>query len=296
MASTVERLPPFSSERGCTVWASKPIAWSSFLLGRGTVIESLTIDGAGSAFKMADFSDKVKQLSRLEPNKRCAECNARVSRRLAVPCAALCRVARNCVRAILWGATDYLFLFLFLLFDALQGANYVDLTTHSFVCTACGGMLRGLTPPHRLKGCSMAKFSKEEAIELKAKGNAHNKEQWLAGWDTHNDEVPDKEAVRLCRATFAQLCVQWVCQLMPARGTGTSCRVLSFWARVGGIPSRRVSHQSAALLPSKRRGGGGGGGGGGAFPRGLRGLRGLRHGLLDTHLHAVHCKRRAAVA
>merc|ERR1712062_143431 len=43
-----------------------------------------------------------------------------------------------------------------------RGPTYVDMTIGSFVCTKCSGMLRGITPPHRIKSISMSTFTAEE--------------------------------------------------------------------------------------------------------------------------------------
>ena len=51
-------------------------------------------------------------------------------------------------------------------FDCHQrGPTYANMTIGSFVCTACSGKLRGITPPHRVKSISMASFTADE-IEL----------------------------------------------------------------------------------------------------------------------------------
>nr|XP_012136360.1 PREDICTED: arf-GAP domain and FG repeat-containing protein 1 isoform X3 [Megachile rotundata] len=53
-------------------------------------------------------------------------------------------------------------------FDCHQrGPTYVNMTIGSFVCTSCSGMLRGLTPPHRVKSISMATFTQEEIDFIK---------------------------------------------------------------------------------------------------------------------------------
>ncbi|EFN85603.1 arf-GAP domain and FG repeat-containing protein 1 isoform X1 [Harpegnathos saltator] len=65
-------------------------------------------------------------------------------------------------------------------FDCNQrGPTYVNMTIGSFVCTSCSGMLRGLTPPHRVKSISMATFSQEEIDFIKEHGNEYCKRIWL---------------------------------------------------------------------------------------------------------------------
>eukprot|EP00039_Didymoeca_costata_P017598 m.326529 g.326529 ORF g.326529 m.326529 type:complete len:428 (+) comp16558_c2_seq1:247-1530(+) len=75
-----------------------------------------------------------------------------------------------------------------------RGPNYIDVTAWTFICTDCSGILRGLVPPHRCKGVSMATFKEEEVQELAAKGNAYNKEKYLARWDPDRDgDFPTKK-------------------------------------------------------------------------------------------------------
>ncbi|CAG9858357.1 unnamed protein product [Phyllotreta striolata] len=65
-------------------------------------------------------------------------------------------------------------------FDCNQrGPTYVNVTIGSFVCTKCSGMLRGITPPHRVKSISMATFTNEEIDLLKGRGNDYCKQVWL---------------------------------------------------------------------------------------------------------------------
>ncbi|KAH8409505.1 hypothetical protein KR222_007348 [Zaprionus bogoriensis] len=69
-------------------------------------------------------------------------------------------------------------------FDCGQkGPTYVNMTIGSFVCTRCSGVLRGLTPPHRVKSISMATFTQEELDFLKAHGNELCAKTWLGLWD-----------------------------------------------------------------------------------------------------------------
>ncbi|KAL1491550.1 hypothetical protein ABEB36_012129 [Hypothenemus hampei] len=65
-------------------------------------------------------------------------------------------------------------------FDCGQrGPTYVNVTVGSFVCTKCSGILRGITPPHRLKSISMATFSTEEIDSIRTKGNDYCRNVWL---------------------------------------------------------------------------------------------------------------------
>ncbi|XP_073826474.1 arf GTPase activating protein drongo isoform X3 [Musca autumnalis] len=78
-------------------------------------------------------------------------------------------------------------------FDCGQkGPTYVNMTIGSFVCTRCSGVLRGLTPPHRVKSISMATFTQEEIDFLKAHGNDVCAKTWLGLWDpkraVHQDQ------------------------------------------------------------------------------------------------------------
>ncbi|XP_063702121.1 arf-GAP domain and FG repeat-containing protein 1 isoform X2 [Culicoides brevitarsis] len=80
-----------------------------------------------------------------------------------------------------------------------KGTTYVNSTIGSFVCTTCSGLLRGLTPPHRIKSISMATFTQEEIDFLKAHGNEECAKTWLGLWDAkraikqdHRDFMIDK--------------------------------------------------------------------------------------------------------
>lgn len=69
-------------------------------------------------------------------------------------------------------------------FDCNQiGPTYVDVTIGSFVCTKCSGLLRGLTPPHRVKSISMATFSADEIALLEHRGNDYCRRVWLGLFD-----------------------------------------------------------------------------------------------------------------
>ncbi|CRL00762.1 CLUMA_CG014017, isoform A [Clunio marinus] len=70
-------------------------------------------------------------------------------------------------------------------FDCGQkGVTYVNMTCGSFSCTSCSGILRGLTPPHRVKSISMAKFTTEELEFLQKHGNDECSKTWLGLWDS----------------------------------------------------------------------------------------------------------------
>ena len=64
-----------------------------------------------------------------------------------------------------------------------RGPTYVDVTIGSFVCTTCGGVLRGLNPPHRVKSVSMATFTPTEIAFIETRGNEYCKNIYLAKYD-----------------------------------------------------------------------------------------------------------------
>uniref|UniRef100_A0A0N4ZLV7 Arf-GAP domain-containing protein n=1 Tax=Parastrongyloides trichosuri TaxID=131310 RepID=A0A0N4ZLV7_PARTI len=61
-----------------------------------------------------------------------------------------------------------------------RGPTYVNVTQGSFCCMHCSGLLRGLTPPHRVKSISMSTFTISEVDLLRKRGNQWNKEIYLA--------------------------------------------------------------------------------------------------------------------
>lgn len=85
-------------------------------------------------------------------------------------------------------------------FDCGQkGPTYINMTIGSFVCTTCSGILRGLTPPHRVKSISMATFTQEEIDFVRQNGNDTCSTTWLGLWDPkraikqeHRDFMIDK--------------------------------------------------------------------------------------------------------
>ncbi|XP_046468895.1 arf-GAP domain and FG repeat-containing protein 1 isoform X1 [Neodiprion pinetum] len=77
-------------------------------------------------------------------------------------------------------------------FDCRQrGPTYVNMTIGSFVCTSCSGMLRGLTPPHRVKSISMATFIPEEIEYIKERGNDYCRRIWLGLADPPTPKILD---------------------------------------------------------------------------------------------------------
>ncbi|XP_025425504.1 arf-GAP domain and FG repeat-containing protein 1 isoform X1 [Sipha flava] len=79
-------------------------------------------------------------------------------------------------------------------FDCHQrGPTYVNVTIGSFVCTSCSGLLRGLTPPHRVKSISMATFSTEEIDFIKSRGNENCQRIWLGMYDSTQPTKDEKQ-------------------------------------------------------------------------------------------------------
>jgi hypothetical protein len=72
-------------------------------------------------------------------------------------------------------------------FDCSVGVpTYVNMTVNTFVCQSCAGVLRELQ--HRVKGISMASFTKEELAALAAGGNE------LAGRVWRRNNLPEAQA------------------------------------------------------------------------------------------------------
>ncbi|XP_034667213.1 arf-GAP domain and FG repeat-containing protein 1 isoform X6 [Drosophila subobscura] len=73
------------------------------------------------------------------------------------------------------------------------------MTIGSFVCTRCSGVLRGLTPPHRVKSISMATFTQEEIDFLRSHGNELCAKTWLGLWDpkraAHQQQQDQRELI-----------------------------------------------------------------------------------------------------
>ncbi|XP_018424005.1 PREDICTED: arf-GAP domain and FG repeat-containing protein 1 [Nanorana parkeri] len=77
-------------------------------------------------------------------------------------------------------------------FDCDQrGPTYANMTTGSFVCTSCSGILRGLNPPHRVKSISMTTFTQQEIEFLQKHGNDVCKQIWLGLFDDRSSAIPD---------------------------------------------------------------------------------------------------------
>ncbi|KPJ12255.1 Arf-GAP domain and FG repeats-containing protein 1 [Papilio machaon] len=77
-----------------------------------------------------------------------------------------------------------------------RGPTYVNTTIGSFVCSKCSGMLRGLTPPHRVKSISMATFTPEEIEFIKARGNDYCRRVWLGLYDGESVNFNDEQSVK----------------------------------------------------------------------------------------------------
>ncbi|KAI5704577.1 hypothetical protein M8J75_006806 [Diaphorina citri] len=81
-------------------------------------------------------------------------------------------------------------------FDCNQrGPTYVNVTIGSFVCTKCSGILRGLTPPHRVKSISMTTFTPEEVEMLKSRGNDYCRRVWLGLCD-NSIQYKDEQQIK----------------------------------------------------------------------------------------------------
>jgi len=75
-------------------------------------------------------------------------------------------------------------------FDCDQrGPTYVNMTIGSFVCTKCSGLLRGITPPHRIKSISMSTFSNDEVEMMRSKGNAWCAAVWCGSYNKANNPI-----------------------------------------------------------------------------------------------------------
>ncbi|GIY16731.1 arf-GAP domain and FG repeat-containing protein 1 [Caerostris darwini] len=69
-------------------------------------------------------------------------------------------------------------------FDCGQrGTTYVNVTIGAFVCSACGGILRGLNPPHRVKSLTVCSFTEVEMDRIKSRGNEYCTHIWLGKYD-----------------------------------------------------------------------------------------------------------------
>ncbi|XP_059049854.1 arf-GAP domain and FG repeat-containing protein 1 [Achroia grisella] len=77
-----------------------------------------------------------------------------------------------------------------------RGPTYVNTTIGSFVCSKCSGMLRGLTPPHRVKSISMATFTPEELEFIKTRGNDYCRRVWLGLYEGESVNFADEQNVK----------------------------------------------------------------------------------------------------
>ncbi|XP_041980330.1 arf-GAP domain and FG repeat-containing protein 1 [Aricia agestis] len=77
-----------------------------------------------------------------------------------------------------------------------RGPTYVNTTIGSFVCSKCSGMLRGLTPPHRVKSISMATFTPEEIEFIKERGNDYCRRVWLGLYEGESVNFADEQSVK----------------------------------------------------------------------------------------------------
>uniref|UniRef100_A0A1E1WMG4 Arf-GAP domain-containing protein n=2 Tax=Pectinophora gossypiella TaxID=13191 RepID=A0A1E1WMG4_PECGO len=77
-----------------------------------------------------------------------------------------------------------------------RGPTYVNTTIGSFVCSKCSGMLRGLTPPHRVKSISMATFTPEEIELIRQRGNDYCRRVWLGLYEGESVNFTDEQSVR----------------------------------------------------------------------------------------------------
>ncbi|CAG9784203.1 unnamed protein product [Diatraea saccharalis] len=77
-----------------------------------------------------------------------------------------------------------------------RGPTYVNTTIGSFVCSKCSGMLRGLTPPHRVKSISMATFTPEEIDFIKTRGNDYCRRVWLGLYEGESVNFTDEQSVK----------------------------------------------------------------------------------------------------
>ncbi|KFB45690.1 AGAP010189-PA-like protein [Anopheles sinensis] len=136
-------------------------------------------------------------------------------------------------------------------FDCGQkGPTYINMTIGSFVCTSCSGILRGLTPPHRVKSISMATFTQEEIEFLKQNGNDNCSRTWLGLWDPkraikqeHRDFMIDKyEKQRYYLEPASPL------KSLPTNAS-SSLTSLSGGGGVGGGSSSKNANES--LVPLK---------------------------------------------
>ncbi|XP_074657842.1 uncharacterized protein LOC141910878 [Tubulanus polymorphus] len=90
-------------------------------------------------------------------------------------------------------------------FDCHQrGPTYINMTTGSYVCTACSGILRGINPPHRVKSISMTSFTPDEMEFIKCHGNDFCRKVWLGLFDSRTNPEPDSKDEQKVRDFMTQ--------------------------------------------------------------------------------------------
>lgn len=75
-----------------------------------------------------------------------------------------------------------------------RGPTYIDITIGSFVCTSCGGILRGINPPHRVKSISMTTFTPQEITFVQDRGNEFCKNVYLSNYDERSKAKPESRS------------------------------------------------------------------------------------------------------
>lgn len=138
-------------------------------------------------------------------------------------------------------------------FDCGQkGPTYINMTIGSFVCTTCSGILRGITPPHRVKSISMATFTQEEIDFVRQNGNDECSRTWLGLWDPkraikqeHRDFMIDKyERKRYYLEPASPL------KSLPTNGTTTSASSTLASATNGNGSSTNINGSSSNINSS----------------------------------------------
>eukprot|EP00117_Sycon_ciliatum_P039054 scpid47106/ scgid3935/ Arf-GAP domain and FG repeat-containing protein 1; HIV-1 Rev-binding protein homolog; Nucleoporin-like protein RIP len=77
-----------------------------------------------------------------------------------------------------------------------RGPTYADMTTTAFLCTSCSGLLRGISPPHRVKSISMTSFTPQEMQSLQDGGNEIARQVWLAKGRIEPPDTKDEAAFK----------------------------------------------------------------------------------------------------
>ena len=126
---------------------------------------------AGS--KAATPEQQVKELARKDFNKKCFDCGRGVS---AAPLSSASASTAAPPRADLG---------VWCVCALCQGPQQnVNLTVHTFVCTACSGLLRNFN--HQLKTINMYSFKPQEVAALEEGGNKKARKYWLHFYDAEN--------------------------------------------------------------------------------------------------------------